>query len=926
MHRSKVSKRGISRTTPAGQQRCSLGMLEPLEARLLLSDVSFIAAHCFAAPGTSAVVAGDFNGDGKSDLALANAVGRSLSVLLGDGFSILSPAGNLYLGWIPGSLAAADFNADGRSDLAVGSFDGVRILLSDGSGSFAPGGSFAAGERPGPLTVADLNGDGRSDLIAVNQRSDSVSILLGDGSGGFAPATSFAVGNYPCSVAVSDFNGDAAADLAVLIDSGIDILPGDGLGSFGAPSYLSAASLESVIVGDFNGDGLSDLAGPDTGIDGVTIFLSTGTGAFASPIGFALGGITSGHHVAVADFDGDGRSDMALGSHSSGTISIIMGSDTGSFRIAARLAAGWSPNVLSVGDFNGDAIIDLAALNPPQSEIGESSVSILPGLGGGAFLAADSVLVEPSPISVASGDFDSDGRADIAVAETTGTTGGVTVLLNDGGAKLRNTGNITAGGSPREVVVGDFNADGHNDLAVAHWEDFGVSILLGDGAGSFGSPIACGVGYVARGLAVGDFNSDGIDDLAAGDLSWHAVWVVPGCLSGSFSAGPRINVGGMVKSVAVGDFNGDGKDDLVTANGSSRSVSILLGDGQGSFGLPASLAVLAEAVAVGDFNGDGRSDLVVTGGHMTVLLGDGSGSFAVGGAFAAGPGPGPIVVGDFDADGWSDVAVANHYVSVLMGRGDGSFAPAVNFAAAGRPAGLILVDLDGDGRSDLATADNGSDSVSILLNNTDIPADFNGDGRITGQDFLVWQAHYPMLSGAARADGDANGDGKVNGQDFLAWQAAYRPLGAAIGSAAVGTIDVVQEMAAASQVPALDVAPAVAEVLGDQPAMAFVGGGLGAEQAGTVEVLGAEALKGAAPVGEPGQPVLLAVVKQVLQGGQVQPVHVIDAERQGSAIRGGYHSSNGALPREWQEVLWLPDYRFSVLPAVFARDPLTRPF
>jgi hypothetical protein len=211
-------------------------------------SISFTAATNFAAgDGPFSVAAGDFNGDGKQDLAVANTFSNNVSILLGNANGTFGAATNFAAGIDPRSVAVGDFNGDGKQDLAVANrlSTNVSILLGNGNGTFGAATNFAAGVEPRSVAVGDFNGDGRQDLAVANQLSNNVSILLGNGNGTFGAATNFAAGNGPLSVAVGDFNGDGRQDLAVadaFSDNVSILLNGTGLAS-GGP--LVAAVLPS---------------------------------------------------------------------------------------------------------------------------------------------------------------------------------------------------------------------------------------------------------------------------------------------------------------------------------------------------------------------------------------------------------------------------------------------------------------------------------------------------------------------------------------------------------------------------------------------------------------------------------------------------------------------------------------------------------
>jgi hypothetical protein len=688
---------GVGCRPLAGPQRAWRPRLERLETRCL---PGFLAPLAFdAGIGPTSVAVGDFNGDGKPDLAVANQGSDNVSVLLGQGDGTFLTAVSYPIGTYPLSVAVGDFNGDGKQDLAVaggGNNGTVSVLLGNGDGSFQKAVSYAAGSQPQSVAVADFNGDGILDLAVANSTSPgTVRVLLGQGDGTFLPAQSFPAGAGPRSVAVGDFNGDGRPDLVV--------------------------------------------ANPDSNT--VSVLLGNGDGTFQPAQSFAAG--IDPIAVAVGDFNGDGRLDLAVGNWAS-TLRVLLGQGDGTFLPALSQAVGSILYSVAVGDLNGDGKPDLAVANWTSD-----TVSVLVGNGDGTFQAARDFSAGTNPVFVAAGDFNGDGRSDLAVADfgSGGYGQGVCVLLGNGSAILQAPRAFkTAGSYPQSVAVADFNGDGKPDLAVAggaSWEYFGyVSVQLGNGDGTF-EPFGQGfdAGAGPRSVAVGDFNGDGKLDLAVAGYGryqdyygyWHdfdeTVRVLLGKGDGTFQPAVKYTAGSEPVSVAVGDFNGDGKQDLAVAN-TSGTVSVLLGKGDGTF-QPAQ-TVLTEgqpsALAVGDFNGDGKQDLAVANAYgVSVLLGNGDGTFLPGVGYAAGINPVAVAVVDFNGDGWPDLAVAdeggfygnNRGVSVLLGNGDGTFQPARAFFSAGtKPVSLAAGDFNSDGFPDLAVANSWSNDVSILLNDT----------------------------------------------------------------------------------------------------------------------------------------------------------------------------------------------------------------
>jgi hypothetical protein len=338
-----------------------------------------------------------------------------------------SPAVNFSAGSFPFSVAVGDFNSDGDPDLVTGHVNAsvVSVLLGDGTGSFGDAKYFLADPEAISVAVGDFNGDANLDLAVGSRAYDLVDVLLGDGNGSFSIAGRFPVGVDPISVAVGDFDGDAHLDLAVTGSRDVSVLLGDGNGSFGNAAHFDAGAYPfSVAVGDLNGDGHPDLALTNPAYGSVSVLLGDGTGSFGPAAHFDAGdGPIS---VAVGDLNGDGHPDLAVANIGSDDVSVLLGDGTGSFGNAANFGVGTEPTSVAVGDFDGDGNPDLATANYQFS--GTDDVSVLLGEGDGTFGTAEHLTAGIYTSSVAVGDFDGDGRPDLATANT--GSNNVSVLLN----------------------------------------------------------------------------------------------------------------------------------------------------------------------------------------------------------------------------------------------------------------------------------------------------------------------------------------------------------------------------------------------------------------------------------------------------------------------------------------------------------------
>ena len=312
--------------------------------------------------------AGDFNEDGKMDLAAPNDGADNVGVYLGLGDGTFpTTAGPFAVGDGPKAVVAADFNGDGHLDLAVANLgsDSVTILLGDGAAAFAPaaGSPLAAGDGTFCLAVGDLNGDGIPDLAASNISATTVSVFLGAGNGGFAaaPGSPRTVGTSPTALALAQLDGQGGLDLAVICSNSLVVLIGQGDGSFvaaaGSP-FATSGSSASMAAADLDGGGAPDLVFTSFGTHQVSVHLG---GAFAAAPGspFASGG-NNPANCALLDVDSDGDLDVAVTNSISSTFAILLGNGTGTFGAASTTATGTGPRGVTAADLNGDGLPDLA--------------------------------------------------------------------------------------------------------------------------------------------------------------------------------------------------------------------------------------------------------------------------------------------------------------------------------------------------------------------------------------------------------------------------------------------------------------------------------------------------------------------------------------------------------------------------------------
>jgi Bacterial Ig-like domain (group 3)/FG-GAP-like repeat len=359
--------------------------------------------------------------------------------------------------------------------------------------------------------------------------------------------------------------------------------------------------------------------------------------------------------------------------------------------------------------------------------------------------------------SVAVGDFNGDGKLDLATVNDS-DTGLVAVQLGNGDGSFQPSIAYTVGTDPVFVTAGDLNGDGNLDLIVANSNENNISVLLGNGNGTFQSPVDTPTGAGPISIAVGDFNSDGQLDLAIANFNSQNISILLGKGDGTFQSQVVYTVGSSPSSIKVGDFNCDGNLDLVTTNSSSNNLAIFLGNSDGTFRAPTFYATgsLPSGISVGDFNHDGKPDLATANAYsnnVSVLMGNGDGTFNTQTLYATDSFPVSIAVADFDGDGNLDIATANAdhgTLSILLGGGDGTFKTAIEYAANSgpeNPTSVAAGDFNGDGEIDLVSAFAmdvrillGEQVATFSLNGISVPwigsqnltALYSGDGSRSG--------------------------------------------------------------------------------------------------------------------------------------------------------------------------------------------------
>ena len=515
-----------------------------------------------------------------------------------------------------------------------------------------------------------------------------------------------------------------------------------GCPKFGpAASYPMGTIPTAITTADFNGDGRPDIAAADFS-SAILVRLGNGSGGFGSltsvPLAFGANGIVAG------DFDRDGKTDLAV-SGGLTNYAILIGNGAGGFASAVTHDTGPAPTAITAADFNRDGKLDLLTTHSSQGD-----AYVLFGVGDGTFSAPVELLAGDTPVFAAVADLNRDGIPDVAIANLFGDTAGVYIGAGDG--SFADPVFYATGGRPKHIEAADFNGDGAIDLAISRGTPLGA-MLLNNGNGTFASFVE--TGSSAEWAEIGDFNGDGKIDLARSRNTGVTMDIGDG--AGSLTAfGLEFFVSDARPKVsAMADFNNDGLPDLAFLHTNDNNLTIVLNTSRCSANCaPAdtNVRLLIGAgpvdLVTGDFNRDGRRDLFSSNstGSASLLLGGPTGFQAAIDSALSG-GVDAMVAADLNRDAKLDAVVTNtnlSTVTILSGDGAGGFT-ANSIAAGFVPYDLALADFNRDGFADLALANPNASAISVWIN--------TGGGTFTRTNIIGATAPFFVTTGDFNRDG-----------------------------------------------------------------------------------------------------------------------------------------------------------------------------
>ncbi len=673
-------------------------------------------------------------------------------------YSGLSLSDNLVTSTVsPWYSTTGDFNNDGHKDIAFTMFSSsfIGIAAGYGNGKFAPTAYHSMPGQGWGITSADFNGDGIADIAVSSPQANQVYLFTGQNGNMPGTPVSFGGLSTPGWIRHGDFDADGKKDLAVISAGGtpglLMMLKGTGTGSFTAwGTYTAGIMPQGLTVKDFNGDGRTDVAVASFSSNAVHVFLATTTGTFT---GFSTYTVSSPNSVESGIINNDNYPDLVTTSGTTKSITVMYGSSSGTFAPGSVLTSTIKAYGGAVRDLNSDGFDDIVSASLDVSNI----LNVYLNNGSGGFSAPYSYFTGGTAYEVICDDMNKDLAPDIISPINGFLTEYMLVGINNGYGKFFLPVAANAGSDASAISTGDFNKDGKTDIVSANYSQDNISVILSGTDRRFLAPAIYSSTAKPNSIAVADFNNDGNLDLAVSNYSAQSITLYSGSSSGTFSQPILLPSAMNIWGIIANDFDLDGKQDIAVANFQGGGISIYKGNGNLTFGTAVNYTlgtnVGSTQMVSRDFNGDSFPDIAVltNNGDVVILLGSNSGNFTQGNTYAAGISNYQIAAGDINNDQKLDLVIPSFnsdYLSIFYGQGNGTFSTQYTIAI-NNPHSVVVADYTGDQVDDIAVACLNTSELSI----------FKG---VTNSNPVLAKTFYSYHFTRWMEKGDFDGDSKID--------------------------------------------------------------------------------------------------------------------------------------------------------------------
>ncbi|MCL5028325.1 MAG: T9SS type A sorting domain-containing protein [Bacteroidetes bacterium] len=641
--------------------------------------------------------------------------------------------------------------------------------------NFSVSTDFNTGTSPASVAYGDLNGDGKQDVVVTNYVSNTVSVFLntttnGSSTPSFSTRADFTTGNGPISVAIGDLNGDGKLDIIVANsnDNTVSVFFNTTTNGSSTPSFAAKTNFTTgttpyyVAAADLNGDGRLDIVTANPVSNNISVLLNTTSNGASTPYftgktDFATG--SSCRWVAIADLNGDGKSDIVSANYGANTVSVLLnttsnGTYTPSFSADNIFTTGTNPAAVAIADVNKDGKPDIVAANYSSNTVSVFFNTTADSASTPTFSSKTDFTTSTGPTAITVSDLNGDGKPDIVTANYNANTISVLLDTTSNGASIPSftaKTDFSVGTNPRGVVIADLNGDYKPDIVTANIGTNNISALLNTTPDTMYTPLFSSMtnfntGSSPASVAYGDLNGDGKQDVVVANYASNTISVFidttpDSTTTPSFSTKTDFTTGNAPISVAIADLNGDGRLDIAVANSNDNTVSVFFNTTPNGVSTPSFTAkkdfttgATPYYVAIANLNGDGKPDIITANpnsNNISVLLNTTSSgasvpSFSAKTDFSTGSSCRWIGIGDFNGDGKLDIATANYganTISVLLNTTpDSAITPSFStnalFTTGTNPASIAISDINRDGLQDIVVDNYGSNTVSVFFNTT----------------------------------------------------------------------------------------------------------------------------------------------------------------------------------------------------------------